>query len=194
MEDCKNKILIVTSSKKKFSDLSTPLKYSSERIDLDVQEIQGSSHDIVLHKLLEAQKKIGKNFILVDDTSFSLEGLYGFPAQYGKSFLDMYPAKIEDVLSKIGRRVELKSYIGFYFDGKTKIFESSIKGTIIEIKHQPCNVYTYMDNRFVPDGCSVPFPMADKYDLHKYNIRLGSIGKLNNFIDENPEIKKKLIK
>lgn len=80
-------ILFVTSNKGKVASLQKRLdesKFKITQIELDLPELQGdSAKDISLEKAKAAFKKVGKPLI-VQDSSFHIRSLNGFPGAYIK--------------------------------------------------------------------------------------------------------------
>src|SRR3990167_3036950 len=83
----KPKLLIVTGSEFKFKDLSAKLGdfFDCEQRDWNEPEIQGTSEEIIKHKLKRAYE-IFQQPVLVDDVSVSIGDLNGFPGPYMKDF------------------------------------------------------------------------------------------------------------
>src|SRR3989344_1411493 len=83
----KPKLLIVTGSKFKFHDLSLKLRehFDCEQKIFNEPEIQGSSEEIIRHKL-KTVYEIFKQPVLVDDVTVAMEALNGFPGHYMKDF------------------------------------------------------------------------------------------------------------
>jgi len=82
-----NKILFVTSNSGKVESLNNRLnqsKYFVEQVNLDIPEIQGNSaSDISIYKA-RAAYSILKKPLIVQDSSFHIKALNGFPGPYIK--------------------------------------------------------------------------------------------------------------
>lgn len=108
----KEKLAIVTGNKIKFQELSAVLGefFDCEQKEFDAYEIQGTSEEIVRHKLELAYEKF-QEAVLVDDVSLHFKSLGGFPGPYIKSFFDYMPR--HDVGVKFaGDRVEVVCWLG----------------------------------------------------------------------------------
>ena len=83
----KPKLLIVTSNPMKFRELSSKLDefFDCEQAVLDEPEIQGTSEEILNHKVKKAYE-LFKQPLLVDDVSVHFDELGGFPGPYMKDF------------------------------------------------------------------------------------------------------------
>ena len=80
-------MIYVTGNKKKFEEASLALApLSLEQVDLESQEIQGTSKEILLDKARKSWEILRKPFI-VEDVSFEIEALGGMPGPYIKDFL-----------------------------------------------------------------------------------------------------------
>jgi inosine/xanthosine triphosphate pyrophosphatase family protein len=76
---------------------------SVEFVSYEFVEIQGSTEEIVIHKLDQLTPPLISEIVVVDDTSLELSALDGFPGPYVKPMLAVSPIdKIGDKLSKLG--------------------------------------------------------------------------------------------
>ena len=126
----------ITGNKGKFKEVSAvlaPIKI--QRLDVDLEEIQGlDSHKIIRHKLQQAFKYQKGNFF-VDDTSVYYQALKNkLPGPYMRSFLEVLgPKGLYQTAKKLGStKAEMKTFIG-YAKSKKQVyfFEGSTKGNIV---------------------------------------------------------------
>lgn len=122
------KLYFVTSNRKKFEEVERILKVPMHQISIDILEPQGTPVEIVSFKLAEAQKHListgnKDNLVLVDDTFFHMNGLYGFPGPYAKDFLKIGYDAIIDISEKVGKDAKVVTYLGLFYKNQIKIFE-----------------------------------------------------------------------
>ncbi|ADM11405.1 Ham1 nucleoside triphosphatase [Encephalitozoon intestinalis ATCC 50506] len=149
------KIYFATTNLKKLNEVKEFLKTDIDHMRISMTEIQGPSEKIVEHKLDQAAPFINpKDAVIVDDTSFSLEALGGFPGVYVKDFLEIGTRKIWEIVEKIGNKsatAVCSLGIAHYENGEIvkKVFSGKLKGSITEPEKDCKTEFGYI---FIPDG------------------------------------------
>lgn len=121
------KFYFLTTNEKKYLEIKKLLEINVHWLNHDILEIQGDPDRIIRHKLNEAEKYISddKNedkIIMVDDTSFEMTGLDGFPGPYIKDFLKIGAQKIYDISLRVGKDATITTYLGLSYRNNIKIF------------------------------------------------------------------------
>ncbi len=128
----KPKLFIVTGSKFKFGDLSAKLNqyFDCEQKPWNEPEIQGTSEEIIKHKLKRAYE-IYQHPVLVDDVSVHMDALGGFPGPYMKDFWNYIPPYEMGVKFK-DTRIKAVCRLGLCRgEGDIVIAEGDFNGTIV---------------------------------------------------------------
>lgn len=146
------KLFFLTSNKKKYDEIKSFLKIPIHHIHFECPEIQGTAHEVIVHKLLKARKylcqtDIKEHIIIMDDSCIHINGLYGFPGVYAKDFLKIGFDAIIEIVTKVGREVKMTCQLGLLYNDLTKIFMGTTDGTI----------GTYDANKSGPDFDSIAF-------------------------------------
>lgn len=130
------KLFFVSTNKFKYLQMKHLLNTELELIDANIQEIQGTSDEIIRDKLEKACQRFPDKYIIVDDSSICIKSLNGFPGPYGKYFLDMGIDVVEDLILKMGGNTILECKLGFGIlrNGKMEvnIFTGCIEGEIMK--------------------------------------------------------------
>jgi len=128
-------LYFITGNKNKFAEASKELEpIKIEQKEIDLAEIQSlDSKEVIEHKLKEASKHFSGEFI-VEDVSFSLECLNGFPGPLIKWLLKSNGRKgiYELCKAKGNYAAEAKATIGYSDGEKIIFFEGIVKGKIVE--------------------------------------------------------------
>jgi XTP/dITP diphosphohydrolase len=156
-------IFIITQSPEKFHELGRffadlpDVRFSQKELDLtEIQELD--TRVIMEHKLREAARQVHGEF-LVDDTSFFIEALNGFPGPLVKWMRTaLGPEGIYDLVSRYeNKRAAMHTMIGY---GNTlvdppvfEMFEHRVHGTVVE----PKTTGYHLDRIFIPDGSTKRF-------------------------------------
>lgn len=140
-------LFFVTSSKYKYDILKELLDIPLILHTTEIEEIQGSKEKITELKARKVSHLVNENtIVIVDDTSIHLDGLYGFPGQYARHFLEIGLDKVLDVAQKVGDGCVYSTIFGLAHikDGKlvVKTFEGSVRGRIITEKKDKINVFS----------------------------------------------------
>jgi XTP/dITP diphosphohydrolase len=126
-------LYFITGSENKFKEFKQKLP-QLEQYEINLTEIQSlNPKEVIRHKLIEALDHKKGEFI-VEDTSFSLDCLNGFPGTYAKHFLKvMSNEEIVNLTKKLeNNKTESRTIIG-YAKSREEIYfaEGSLKGTIV---------------------------------------------------------------
>lgn len=149
----KKRLTIVTGNDLKFKELSHVLNelFDCEQGIFSTYEIQGKKEDIIVDKLRRAHEFFG-HAVLVDDTSFEIEDLGGFPGPYMK---DLTKAMTIQSMGEYfdGKKATVVGILGLTFGGGQYIIsEGTVHGTIKKSKaHVPEDSLNF-DPIFVPEG------------------------------------------
>ena len=131
-------IYFITSNQRKFTSLQEllqPLGIDLQQLDYDFDEGRGLDiQTITKGKLAQAKKAFPNKCLIVDDRSFFIPALKGFPRPFVKLLLDSfsYPGIIKLMQGETDRRAIFSFAVG-YFDGeKDHIFVADEEGFIID--------------------------------------------------------------
>ena len=137
-------LYFVTGNKNKFAEAKKemlPIELVQKEINLiEIQSLD--SKEVIEHKLKEAAKQFKGEFI-VEDVSFTLDCINGFPGPLIKWFLKTLGRKgiYELCKSKNNFGVQAKATIG-YTDGKDfMFFEGIVEGKIVEPKEDSFSIW-----------------------------------------------------
>jgi len=171
-------LFIVTSSSKKFNELSLELKdyFVCERKDINIVEIQGTPEEIILDKAKKAYKII-KNSILVDDVSFHLDVLGGFPGPYMKDFASALSAGEVANLFEGTCGTAVSRLILMFSEDEYIAVEGSVRGEIVK----PAISKGYGFEPFlIPEGSKKTFSQMSVEEKNKYSHRGRAVRKLKD--------------
>jgi len=131
------KLAFVSGNASKLRDLQAvckPFGIEVEQLDLPVEEVQSfDTEKIALHKAKQAYKLAGRP-VLVQDTSWNILALHGFPGAFMRYIAEWL--KAEDFLTLMAGKTDrtiVRTHIVAYFDGKrSKLFSKNFTGTLAE--------------------------------------------------------------
>lgn len=128
------KLTFITGNQNKFQEVKQIIPYL-EQLDLDLTEIQSlDPHEIIKHKLQEAQKHKPEN-IVVEDQYINVHCLKGLPGPFIKWFLKTLDLNgIAELVHKYPNHNATASVIIGYLKSQNDIsyFEGSIEGKIVK--------------------------------------------------------------
>ncbi|WUR04540.1 inosine triphosphate pyrophosphatase [Vairimorpha necatrix] len=176
-------IYFVTSSNRKFVEVSDQFDLHFEQLNMEITEIQGTKEEIAIHKLKNVCQLHPEKWIMIDDTSIDIDALNGFPGPYAKDFLNMGLDCIENLVSKVGRESVLSCILGLgnYNQGIFEIFSGSIKGKLIEGEN---NGKVGFDRIFLPNGSDIAYGDLKPEVKSKISHRGIAMRKIQEFIKE----------
>ena len=201
-----NTISFLTTSPDKFletklfieSNLSFKINLVNIK-EIHLQEIQGSSEQIILNKLHQAAKLIDGP-VLVEDSAFSVIGMNTMPGPYIKDFFTQLGNKkiyqfFKPFLNKKIYNYDSidKSYLGFILNNPEGLFKEPIIwkgetfGNIIDPINQEYDEYNWCFF-FVPEGESVPYGNMTKEQKNRVSARQKSLKQLCDFLESNKNI------
>ena len=178
------KIYFVTGNKNKLKEASL-LMPEIEGLNLDLVEIQElDSYEVIRYKLTEAMRqKPGKN-LMVEDVSFTIDGMNGLPGPLIKWFLQSLGSEGIFKMAKIfgNQRAEAKAIFGFANkEGNVQFFEGAVKGKIVE----PRGTSGFgWDVIFVPEGYDKTFAQMGMKEKNKISHRKIALEKLREYLDK----------
>ena len=131
------KIIFWTSNPNKLEEIRLFLKGTDyqvtqpEKIE-EIREIQANDPIEVFEDKLTKISKLVSGPVIVDDFSFSIEKLNGFPSPYAKYVVKTIGIENIYKLAK-GEKAVMKSYIGYCDEKKQcRIFVGKLEGKIID--------------------------------------------------------------
>ncbi len=131
------KLAYVTGNQGKFEEaclVMAPIPL--EQVTLDIQEIQGTSEEILEDKAKKSFALL-KRPLIVEDVSFHLEALNGFPGPYIKSFLEQLGEEgLWNLISLLPSRKAATTCWAAYCEPHVDplFVQGTIHGTIVEPK------------------------------------------------------------
>lgn len=163
-------MLIVTGNKDKQREIREILggRIEFSFADIDLEEIQGTPEEIVVHKAREACKKTGRP-VLVEDFSLEIDALGGFPGPYIKSVLlrNSLPKIIESLRHLPRAPTATVSCVYGYYEGDTSNREGSLelksgpllfhgvaRGVLVPSRADQSGGFG-VDPYFIQEGCAV---------------------------------------
>lgn len=164
------RLYFVSSNENKFRELQSCLNCPIHLFEYDLLEIQGTSEEIMKHKLEEAYKILNhekgffaKDLILIDDSCLNLKGLYGFPGVYAKDFLKIGFSAIHEIVSKVGNEAKSSCQLGLLYNDQMLIFEGQTDGYIGPYKKG--NGFGYDSIMFVNDMRLADLTIVEKNSI-----------------------------
>ena len=174
-------ILYITSNAGKFEEASLILNsVQLKQKNVDTVEIQGKPEDIIKDKASQLAQKIQQAFI-VEDVSFSLSCLNGFPGPYIKDFLYAVGEKgLFEIAEKFNNyKASTICFAAYCFPGDEPIYCSGeIFGTLVPPKGGVKHGKVSYNSVFKPDGYSQTFGEMSMEDHAKMSHRFHALKKL----------------
>lgn len=147
-----NLIFFITGNKNKAEEVRAILP-EVKQLDIDLPEVQSLDvRAVVGHKLDEARKAVPKDAIAVEDVSFELEALNGFPGPLIKWLLEAVGADgVARIASSVGNpRATARAVVGLDLpDATRQWFEGVVHGRVTEPRGSRAFGW---DPIFQPDG------------------------------------------
>lgn len=175
-------LYFITGNTGKFEEIKALIP-EVKQLDIDLPELQGlDSQEIIREKLLVAQKHSEDSFI-VEDTSFTLDGMNGLPGPLSKWFLKSIGNEGIVKLSKVfGTKAYAKSIIGYSNDNKEiMFFEGIIEGEIVEMKGEASRGFGW-DPIFKPIGHDKSFGEMEAEEKNKVSMRRIAVEKFKEVL------------
>jgi inosine triphosphate pyrophosphatase len=176
-------IYFVTGNENKFIEVSRILAVNLKRKNIDLPEIQGSVHDIILDKCKTAVNIIGKKDLFVEDVSLFFNALNEFPGPYIKWALKSLG---HDNLYKLLDGFEEKSAVAVcmycFYNSKTDdylVFEGKTKGIIVKPKG---SLNFGWDAIFQPDGFNKTYAEMNLFEKDSISHRAKALTLMNEYI------------
>ena len=153
-------MLYVTGNSGKFREAQVVLdSIHLVQRDLDIPEIQGEIEDIIVDKASRAFATLDMPLI-VEDVSFSLRGLGGFPGPYIKSFLQgIGESGLWELVDKLGDDQCSTSCFAAHVDqhGKVTVASGSIEGRVVKPRGSLMHGKVSYNACFLPNGAKQTF-------------------------------------
>lgn len=176
-------LYFITGNKNKFDEAQTILGGELEQLDIDLPEIQHiDAREVVKDKLQEALKH-HDGPLIVEDVSFEMKSLNGFPGPLVKWMIDaMGVGGLYKVADKMGNLVAYSIATIGYAKNKNEIyfFEGRLKGKLVP------NIGTSgfaFDRIFIPDGHTKRFSEMTSEEKNKISHRRLALDKLKEFLE-----------
>ncbi|KAH9386682.1 inosine triphosphate pyrophosphatase [Nematocida major] len=181
-------IAIVTGSPRKQKEIE---KYIDGRIEYtfvshDLVEIQGTSLEVVKHKLLSAHKLVNGP-VLVEDYSLYIDILCGFPGPYVKSLLGNGElGRIVKNLSPLGEIACTAECVYGYIDANAEvhIFTQKSRGVLVPSEEEASGLFG-IDQLLVQEGTSKPFHYLEDAEKDEHSVRRKTLDKVIKHIEES---------
>ncbi len=162
----KPKLIIATGNAMKFREIAPVLSeyFDCEQREMqDYHEIQGSTEEIIKHKLAAAYRAFNLP-VLVEDTSAHFSALNGFPGPYIRDFFSCF-TPYEMGKKFVGSRITTKSHMGIAFGPEEFLIVTGVvEGLVIEPKmttagDREFDLFTQYDGT---DGPAIEFSDEEK--------------------------------
>lgn len=177
------KMIMVTGNKRKFEEAKTMLKGHDLSLHyLDLQEIQGSSEEIVKFKAKEAFRLL-KVPCFVEDVSFGFRAWNWLPGPYIKDFLnEMGVEALPGLLCSEDKTAKATCTIGYAkSEDVIEIFEGEVLGKITSTGAD--NGFGF-DRFFIPDGFDKRFSEMSIEEKNKNSHRGKALEKFRTFLGD----------
>lgn len=184
-------LTLVSSNKKKASEVQRILKVPITVSQIDIEEIQELDLEKIALNKLEQAFQIIKKPVLIDDVSVEITAWSNFPGPLIKWLLHAGGGDDAKVLLKMlgdekNRKAKAKLAIGLHDGTKPHIFIGEVAGSIAEeIRGE--NGFGW-DPVFIPDGYSQTFAEMSPDVKDSISHRGRALKKLSDFIKDNYEI------
>lgn len=174
-------ITIVTGSPRKTAEIEKHIdgrvKYKFLTQDLD--EIQGTSTEVIRRKVLDAYK-IVKGPVVVEDYSLYIDILCGFPGPYIKSLLKNGElGEIVKNLSSLGKLSCSAECLYGYIDESQNyhLFSTKVHGVLVRTEESTAGLFG-IDQILIQDGTDKPYYYLSETEKDEHSIRRKTIDKL----------------
>lgn len=178
-------LYFITGNKNKFEEARVILGEDLKQLDIDLPEIQDiDPREIIREKLQEALKH-HDGPLVVEDVSFEMDALNGFPGPLVKWMID---AMGVEGLYKIANKMDnLTAYpiatIGYAKNkDETYFFEGRVRGKLVP---ELGTAGFAFDKIFIPDGHTKRFSEMTSEEKNKISHRRLALDKLKKFLLES---------
>lgn len=188
----KQSIVFVTGNDKKFQEISLILNNKNlRRMKIDLQEIQGEPEVIAQEKAKNAYAA-AREPVIIEDTSFSIDGLNGMPGPYVKYCLGA-SGNDPTTLQKMAAFSDTKSasvrcVFAFRWGplpAQTETFEAVVHGKIIsEGPGRGDRPFGY-DTVFIPEGSDKTYAEMSIEEKNKFSSRRMALELLRNHLNNS---------
>ncbi len=186
------KIHYVTSNKGKFEEAVEVLRLSDlERAGfqivhtpLHLEEIQGTSRSIALHKIIEAYKVIQEP-CLIDDISLNCPAIGGLPGPYIRSFLECIgDLGIAELISHYqDKTCQVVCHIAYYTGhADPHVFEGTLNGSIVHPRGTRLTHRHSWNGIVEPFGSKLTFAEMPLEEASKISARYLALTQFRNYL------------
>lgn len=178
-------LYFITWNKNKFKEFQQILwEDKVEQLDIDLPELQEiDSHKIIRHKLEEALKHHTWP-ILIEDSSFCMECLWGrLPWPLIKRFYeDVGNEGLYELAKNSGKYKAKATVLIGYAKNKDEIqfFEGTVEGKV----SKPVPTDFFRDGIFQPNGHDKPYAAMSKEEKNEISMRRIALNKLKIFLEK----------
>ncbi len=177
-------LIFVTGNKNKLAEASEILKdYTVISQDIDLVEIQSDdAEEIVISKSKEAFKLIGKP-LFVDDVSFEILALNGFPGPLIKFLLaKIGAAGIADLIAPYeNKAVFAVATIGYHDGQQVHVFQGRVQGSIVLPRGEGWG----FDPIFQPEGSTQTWGEMGMIEKNKDSHRRRALNSFDSLLGGN---------
>jgi inosine triphosphate pyrophosphatase len=182
------KLAYVTGNREKFAEARIILNdFDLDQISLDLPEIQGDAHEIILHKAKFAQKLCSLPLI-VEDVSVYCKALNGLPGPYVKDFTRTLGIDgLWRLIHKFQDHSATVTCLAAYScPGKEPIiFEGSIEGTIVSPRGVASADLFSWNQIFQIKGSDRTFGEISLSEQSKISMRKTALEKIKAYLKGN---------
>lgn len=176
-------LVFLTGNQHKLSETKRILSYSIENINLDLEEIQGNSEEIIQHKIDLAYSKIKKP-LFVEDVSLEIKAWNGFPGPYIKWLNESIGKESVSKMmqGETNRNAKAVCLIGYRDSKRTYFFRGEIEGKITNTPRGE-NGFGF-DSVFLPNGYEKTFGEMTDGEKNKISHRTLALLKFQKFLEQ----------
>jgi len=189
------KLVFATNNRNKLQELQSILGDTIELVSLkdigcnvDIPETGFTLEENASIKSFYIYQHYGMD-CFADDTGFEIESLNGEPGIYSaryagedKDSKDNMKKVLQKLEGQKNRKSQFRTIISLWLDGKEKLFEGIVKGTVLTEKHGD-NGFGY-DPIFMPDGVDCSFAEMSLREKNSISHRGIAVRKLTAFLKE----------
>ncbi len=175
------KLYFITGNEGKFIEVKSIIP-NTEKINLDLAEIQEIDAEKIIKKKLEDAIKFQTGEFFCEDTSLYINCLNGLPGPLIKWFLDKLQLKeISNLVEKYqDNTATAKTIIGYTDGEKTIFFEGRIEGRIVAPNGE--NGFGW-DKIFMPNGTNKTFAEMTIEEKNNFSMRKIALIKLKDYLE-----------
>jgi len=174
----------ITSNENKFNETLAILQpIPIKRIDMELDEIQGTVQEIVKHKVQQCVSKIKDVHYLVEDTSLEIVSLKGLPGPYIKHFIKALSLNQIYEMFKTDSSVDAVTVFGIPDPNNSEnvlLFEGRVCGKLVVPRGN--NGFGW-DSIFQPDGYDQTYAELNAETKNNISQRHVALMKFKSFVN-----------